>query len=103
MLTHRALPKTRETAEFCSGDLAQLVNERLRPRFRTIWIAGGGVLSAECLRLGLAAEVRYSIVPVLIGEGIPFFSMLDKDVALHLADVTAYDSGMVELRYDVRQ
>src|SRR5437764_10874810 len=33
-----------------SSDLAQLVNGRLRPTFRSIWLAGGGVLSAECLR-----------------------------------------------------
>ena len=103
VLTHRTLPKTRDTVEFCSGDLTQLVNERLRPRFRTIWVAGGGVLSAECLRLGLADEVRYSVVPVLIGEGIPFFDALDNDIALHLVESKAYESGMVELRYEVRR
>ena len=57
----------------------------------------------ECLRLGLADEVRYSILPVLIGDGIPFFEKLDRDVALHLAEVNAYRSGMVELRYEVRR
>jgi dihydrofolate reductase len=103
VLTTRDLPRTRNTVEFHSGDLAQFVNERLRPRFRTIWFVGGGVLCAECLRLGLADEVLYSILPILIGEGIPFFDKLDRDVALHLADVKAYKNGMVELRYDVRR
>jgi dihydrofolate reductase len=103
VLTRRELPRTRENIEFYSGDLAQLVNERLRPSFRSIWFAGGGVLSAECLRLGLADEIRYSILPVLIGDGIPFFERLDGDVALHLAEVKAYRNGMVELRYEVRR
>ena len=58
--------------------------------------------SAECFRLGLADEIRYSILPILIGDGIPFFEKLDRDVALHLADVKAYKSGMVELHYEVR-
>ena len=102
VLTHRELPRTRDTVEFYSGDLAQFVNERLRPTFRTIWFVGGGVVSAECLRLGLADDVRYSILPILIGEGIPFFEKLDRDIALHLAEVKAYESGMVELRYEVR-
>jgi dihydrofolate reductase len=102
VLTRRELPRTRDTVEFCSGDLAQLVNERLRPTFRAIWFAGGGVVSAECLRRGLADEVRYSILPILIGDGIPFFERLDKDVPLHLAEVKAYVSGMVALRYEVR-
>ena len=102
VLTHRELPRTRGTVEFYSGDLAALVTERLRPAFGSIWFVGGGVVSGECLRLGLADEVRYSILPVLIGAGIPFFERLDRDVALHLTQVRAHKSGMVELCYDVR-
>jgi dihydrofolate reductase len=100
VLTHRELPRTRETVELYAGDLALLVNERLRPTFRTIWFVG---VSAECLRLKLADEVRYSILPILIGDGIPFFDKLDSDVALHLTEVKAYQSGMVALRYEVRR
>lgn len=103
VLTHRELPRVRDTVELYSGDLAQLVNGRLRPTFRSIWFVGGGMVSGECLRLELADEVRYSILPVLIGDGIPFFDRLDRDVALHLAEVKAYRSGMVELRYEVRR
>jgi len=102
VLTRRELPKVRDTVEFYSGDLAQLVNERLRPRFRSIWLVGGGVVAGECLRRGLADEVLYSILPVLIGDGVSFFEKLDRDVAMHLADVKAYKNGMVELRYEVR-
>src|SRR4026207_700801 len=100
VLTRRRLPRTRDTVEFYSGDLAQLVNGRLRPSFRSIWFVGGSVVSAECLRPGPADEVCYSILPILIGEGISFFEKLDRDIALHLAEVKAYKSGMVELRYE---
>jgi len=103
VLTHRELRKARASVEFYSGELARLVNERLKPTFRGIWFVGGGQVSGACLRLGLADEVRYSIMPVLIGDGISFFEGLDKDVALHLAEVTAHHSGMVELRYEVRR
>jgi dihydrofolate reductase len=103
VLTRRELPRTRETVEFCSGDLAQFVNGRLRPTFRAIWFVGGGRLCGDCLRLGLADEVRYSILPVLIGDGIPFFKKLGRDIALHLAEVKAYKSGIVEIRYEVRR
>ncbi|MDA1092476.1 MAG: dihydrofolate reductase family protein [Acidobacteria bacterium] len=103
VLTSRELPKTRNSVEFYSGDLARLVNERLKPAFSNIWFVGGGAVAGECLRLGLADEVRYSIMPVLIGDGIAFFDGLDKDVALHLVQVKAYDSGMVELCHEVRK
>jgi dihydrofolate reductase len=102
VLTSRQLPRSRDTIEFHSGDLAHFVNERLRPRFRNIWFVGGGMVSAECVRLGLADELRYSILPILIGSGISFFETLDRDVALHLTEVKAYKSGMVALRYEVR-
>src|SRR6201994_2569639 len=59
VLTSRELPRTREAVEFYSGDLAQLINERLRSAFRSIWVVGGSTVSAECLRLGLADEIRY--------------------------------------------
>jgi len=103
VLTSRALRKTRGSVEFYSGDLARLVHEQLKPRFRSIWFVGGSEVSRECLRLGLADEVRYSIVPVLIGDGLSFFEGLDQDVALHLVEVKAYESGMVALRYEVRK
>ena len=103
VLTSRDLPSNRSSVELYSGGLAQLVNERLRPSFRNIWFVGGGSVSGNCLRLGLADEVRYSIMPILIGEGISFFDGLQRDTALHLRDVNAYKNGMVELHYDVRK
>ncbi len=102
VLTSRDLPRTRDTVKFHSGDLLQFVDGRLRRAFRNIWVVGGGAVSGECLRLRLADEVRYSILPILIGDGIPFFERLDRDIPLHLTEVKAYKSGMVGLRYEVR-
>ena len=101
VLTSRNLRRINDHVEFHSGDLSQFVSD-LRRRFRNIWFVGGGAVSGECLRLGLADEVSYSILPILIGDGIRFFEKLDRDVALHLAEVKAYKTGIVELRYEVR-
>lgn len=103
VLTSRELRKIRASVEFYSGELAAFVNQRLKPDFRSIWFVGGGAVAGECLRLGLADEIRYTILPVLIGDGVRFFDRLDRDVLLHLAEVKAYESGMVALRYDVRR
>lgn len=59
-------------------------------------------VAGECLRLGLADEVRYSILPVLIGEGIAFFGSLGRDAPLHLTEIKAYHKGVVALCYRVR-
>jgi len=103
VLTSRKLPRKRATVEFHTGDLADLVNLQLRTMFQNIWIVGGGILCGECVRLGLVDEIRYSILPILIGEGISFFEKLGKDVPLHLTEIKGYKNGMVALRYEVRK
>ncbi|MGE0622447.1 MAG: dihydrofolate reductase family protein [Pseudomonadales bacterium] len=101
VLTTRDLPRMRDSVQFHAGDLAAFLNERLRSDYASIWVVGGGAVCGECLRRGLADEVYYAILPVVIGEGIPFFEALGRDVALHLREAKAYRTGMVELRYDV--
>ncbi len=103
VLTTRHLSKARDTVEFVSGDLAQLINGRLRPKYASIWVAGGAAVAGETLRRGLADEVRYSIMPIAIGEGIAFFEALGGDVPLHLLEVKAYKSGIVALRHEVKK
>jgi dihydrofolate reductase len=102
VLTHRELRRTRDNVEFYSGELTELIT-RLRSAFKSIWVVGGSFVSAECVRLGLADEIRYAIVPILIGEGIPFFDKIDKDVPLHLLEVKGYRNGIIDLRYEIRQ
>ena len=101
VLTHGALPCTRPNVTLVEGDVAELFGERMLPVYRNIWIAGGPALGAACLARDLVDEIRYTILPVLIGDGVPFFTARDVDTALHLAEVTPYRNGMVELRYEV--
>ena len=103
VLTSRELNKTRDNVEFHAGDVRQLIEQRLRPRYRSIWIVGGADVCGDCLRRGLVDEVRYSILPVLIGDGISFFAGLDADIALHLMESKAYGNGLIALRYEVRK
>ena len=103
VLTHRNLPIERQNIEIYSGDLNQLVNERLKPNYRNVWLVGGAMLAKDFILAKLADEIRLSILPIILGDGTPFFDHLGQEQALHLKDVTAYKSGMVELRYDIRK
>jgi len=55
----------------------------------------GRVVSGECLRLGSRRSSLFDL-PILIGDGSRSREA-DRDIALHLAEVKAYKSGMVEL------
>lgn len=103
VLTHRELPRARSSVEFAAGDLRELFERRLQPRFRNLWVVGGAEVCAACLRLGLADEVRVSVLPVVIGDGVSLFAGLDRVVSLHLVEAKAYQNGMVALRHEVRR
>ena len=64
---------------------------------------GGALLAREFIRLKLADEIRLSILPVILGDGLLFFDHIGLQQALHLKDVTAYKSGMVELHYEIKK
>jgi dihydrofolate reductase len=87
--------------EFYSGDLDQLVNQRLKPNYKNVWVAGGAMLTKDLLRLQLADEIRVSILPVILGDGLLFFDHIGQEQAVHLTDTTAYKNGMVELCYKI--
>ncbi len=101
VVTHRALPLERPNIELYSGDLYTLVNERLKPRYRNVWMAGGAMLANDFIHLQLADEIRVSVLPIILGEGVSFFDHIGKEQALHLKDVIAYKNGMVELCYEI--
>jgi len=101
VLTHRNLPVERDTVEFYSGDLTRFVTERLKPKYRNVWLVGGSMLTKEFIRLKLADDIRLMIVPVILGEGTLFFDYVGCELALHLKDVTAFKNGMVELWYEI--
>jgi dihydrofolate reductase len=97
------LPVDRQNIETYSGDLNQLVNERLKPSYRNVWLVGGAKLAKDFIRLNLADEIRQSILPVILGDGMPFFDQVGQEHALHLKNVTAYKNGMVELCYEIKK
>jgi dihydrofolate reductase len=103
VVTRRKLPIDRKNIEIYSGDLNKLVNERLKPNYKNVWLAGGAVLAKDFIRLKLADEIRLSVMPIILGDGTLFFDHIGQEQALHLKDVTAYKTGMVELWYEIKR
>jgi dihydrofolate reductase len=103
VLTHGDLPVERPNVGLYSGELDKLVNDLLKPRYNNVWMVGGAALAKAFLRAKLADEIRLSVLPVILGDGVPFFDHIGQEQALHLKDVTAYKTGMVELCYEIRK
>jgi dihydrofolate reductase len=103
VVTHRNLPIERSNVALYSGELNKLVNERLKPTYKNVWVVGGAMLCKDFIRLKLADEIRLSVLPIILGDGTLFFDQLGLEQTLHLKDVTAYKSGMVALWYEIRK
>ena len=99
VVTNREWPAARKSVEFYSGDLKTLVNVKLAPRYRNIWLVGGAMLSQHFLDLGLVDEIRLTIAPVQLGEGLRLFGGSLAEKRWNLKNVVAYKNGFVELSY----
>lgn len=91
----------RKSVHFFNGDLDTLINLQLKKQFQNIWMVGGSQLTRSMLQADLADEIVVSIMPVVLGDGTPFFDHIGEQVKLHLKENTAYKDGMVELTYQV--
>ena len=69
---------------------------------KDIWLMGGGTLFRSLLEGGLVDTVEVSVVPVLLGDGIPLLPRPASEAKLELIRHTAYDTGIVCLQYAVK-
>ena len=61
----------------------------------------GGITIQRFLRAGLVQHLTITRVPVLIGEGIPLFGAIPRDLRLRHVATQHYPSGLVKSEYEV--
>src|SRR5580693_9953139 len=77
VLTHRPPAEPVPGVTFLTGDIGEAVATALRAADgKNLEILGADV-AAQCLRAGLVDEVMVFVVPVLLGDGVRFFSSPD--------------------------
>jgi dihydrofolate reductase len=72
---------------------------RAEPGSGEIWLFGGGELFASLLAEGQVDAVEVTVVPVLLGGGVPLLPAGAPRTALRLTRSHVYPSGMVALHY----
>ncbi|MBA3893824.1 MAG: dihydrofolate reductase [Gemmatimonadales bacterium] len=76
---------------------------RAEPGDGDIWLFGGGHLFSSMVNAGQVDRVEATIVPVLLGGGVPLAAMGMPLTGLRLLDTQRYPSGMVTLSYAVER
>jgi dihydrofolate reductase len=70
---------------------------------RDVWVIGGGNVASQYADAGLLDEVVVTVVPVVLGEGKPLFDRGVPGGPMQLVGMRPWDTGMVELRYEVKR
>ena len=97
-----------EGVEIVSGNLKEFVANLKAKDGKNIWLSGGGLLAKSFLDENLVDEIHLGIMPHLLGEGIPLFPELVREVPLRLISCKTYkhkkeENAMVELFYEVKK
>lgn len=70
---------------------------------KDIWLFGGSQLFRSFLDAGYIDTVEVSVLPVLLGDGIPLLPPPYRPSQLHLINSKVFRSGRISLDYEVRR
>lgn len=77
---------------------AQLVRQLEQDGARHVYVDGGRTIQSF-LRAGLLDELTITVIPILLGDGLPLFGPLEGDVRLVHMSTHAFENGFVQSRY----
>jgi dihydrofolate reductase len=97
VLTHRPIAPIREETA-ASGKLLPIFDSLGAEGVKRIYLDGGKTIQAA-LREGLVQELTISVIPILLGEGIPLFDAHGPKVELECLGAKTFPSGLAQLRY----
>ena len=86
--------------EQMAGAPAEIVAQLAARGVQHLYI-DGGITIQRFLRAGMIQRLIITRVPVLIGEGIPLFGTLPRDIHLRHVATRQYASGLVQSEYEV--
>jgi dihydrofolate reductase len=97
VLTH-STHAPRHGEELHAGELGPLLSRLHAEGAKRAYVDGGAVIRSF-LAEGLIDELTLSIVPVLVGDGIPLFGPGSREHRLEWRETRAFPSGLVQMRY----
>ncbi|OCQ96996.1 riboflavin biosynthesis protein RibD [Nostoc sp. MBR 210] len=103
VLSRHLQGKTENNAIFINDDWANFMTNLRQSSGGVIWLVGGGQTIHYFLQHNLIDEIILSIHPIILGSGIPLI-IKDSNIAtkLELRNVKSYDSGLVQVTYNVK-
>lgn len=89
-------------AEFISGKITEFIKKIKKEQGKDIWLVGGGKLIDTFIKENLIDKYIITVIPTILGDGIPLFLKENPEIKLKLIETKNVD-GMVELSYERRK
>lgn len=92
-----------DNVKFISSNWQDFINQIRQTKGRDIWLVGGARIIHWFLKNGFIDELILSIHPIILGSGIPLIlhdSTLE--TMLILKDVNKFNTGLLQVAYDVQ-
>jgi len=93
-------PGEREGTTFVNQSPREFVDELRKSPGKNIFLMGGGELARSFLQDDAIDEVHVGLLPILLGEGIPFFPPGFPQRNFRLMEQGIYDKSSVWLKYE---
>jgi dihydrofolate reductase len=88
-----------EKVEFTS-EVVKFTKKLTSSSGKDVWLLGGAEIVSTFLNFKFVDEIILSVIPVVLGKGIPLFKNINQEINLELRKTTEYEE-LVELRYKV--
>lgn len=97
----RSKQKSGPFIEFIDEDIKHFIQKLKQQKGENIWLVGGGELVDSFLRKKLVDEMIITVIPILLGGGIPLFQHPIPENKLDLKGTVQY-GDFVQLHYGLR-
>ena len=103
VFTRRSLEVVHPSVTLTDAEPPQVMDTLRERGLKRVWLMGGGQLVSSFRTAGLITHYMISIVPVVLGSGIPLFADAEGPEVLRLVEAKSYASGIVQLNYEPEQ
>ncbi|HRI28144.1 MAG TPA: dihydrofolate reductase family protein [Chitinophagales bacterium] len=93
------VPQSPRTCPLTTVQVPEFINRFKQQSDKDIWLVGGGQLNTFFINNGLLDKMIITVIPKIIGGGIPLFAQNTAETDWQLVHTEVFETGVVNLTY----